>query len=110
MSLRPDFTGTVTACAAWLGQAVWVRKFCAPGWKLPFPTLAFAAVQQKHLNLMCLLLCHCSSTKVKVTFSLKHWFAEAHSALPCKGITVSDSLIQGSPFLPTPGFSDPYPR
>lgn len=36
----------------------WVRQFgsgssCAFSWKLLFPTLAFAAVQQKRSNLMC---------------------------------------------------------
>lgn len=102
---RPDFTGTVAICAACLGQAVWVRNFLCSWLEI---TLAFAAVQQKHLNLMCLLLCCCCG--VKVTFSLKRWFAEAHSALPCREITASNNLIWGSPFLPTPGFSDPYPR
>lgn len=107
---RPDFTGTVAVRAAWRGQAVWVGNFLCSWLEITIPTLVFAAVQQKNLNLMCLLLCHCSGAKVKITLSLKHWFAEAHSALPCKEITVSDSLIQGSPFLQTPGFSDRCPR
>lgn len=105
---RPDFTGTVAVCAAWWGQAVWVGMFLCSWLEITVPTRTFAAVQQKHLDFMCLLLCHGSCAKV--TLSLKYWFAEARSALPCKEITVSDSLIQGSPFLQTPGFSDRCPR
>lgn len=50
---------------SWLCLSVlvgWVKQFGsgtseAFGWKLLFPTLAFAAIEQKHSNLMCACSC-----------------------------------------------------
>lgn len=89
---RPDFTGTVAVCAAWWGQAVWLGMFLCSWLEVTIPTLVFAAVQQKNLNLMCLLLCHCSGAKVKITLNLKQWFVKPILLCPAKrslSVTVS---------------------
>jgi len=52
---RADFPGMVE-CAhlCWLAGSERSNAF---SWKLLFPTLAFAAIQQKHSNLMSALSC-----------------------------------------------------